>query len=98
MNIVLRYACLLGLGLASLAAFITAGAVTGQLVISGGEQASVRPHELGVWVLGLVTALSLLSAFRVRIPFIIRDWIQDRREKLATLAMAGVICFMFVVL
>ena len=101
MIILMRYACLLGLGLASLAVFLSAGAVTGQLMIANTSQDYVHPHDLSFWVLGLVTLASLFSVFRFmfsRMPVMIRDWFQDRREKLATLVMAGAVCLMFVVL
>lgn len=100
MNIVLRYVCLLGLGVASLSGFISAGAVTGQMAVSGMDQAYVDPRDMAFWVLGIVATISLFSVVRflfARIPFMIRDWYRGHKDKLATLAMAGVICIVFVV-
>jgi hypothetical protein len=101
MNIVLRYACLLGLGLASLLAFISAGSITGQLVMAGSHSGMVRPQEMSLWVLGVIVVISLWSVFRFmfgRFPLMLRDWYHNHKEKMATLAMAGVVCFVFVVL
>ena len=41
MTVLLRYALLLGLGFASLFAFISAGSMTGQMVLASGEEAAV---------------------------------------------------------
>ncbi len=102
MNIVLRYACLLGIGFASLFAFISAGSVTGQMVVANSsEGVIVDPQDMAVWVLGAITVLGLWSVFRFMfgsLPLMLRDWYRDHKEKMATLAMAGVVCFVFVVL
>ena len=101
MTVLLRYALLLGLGFASLFAFISAGSMTGQMVLASGEQAVVHPQDVSVWVVGAIAALSMFSVFRfmfARMPIMIRDWFRDHREKLSTLALAGAVCLVFVVL
>lgn len=101
MNIVFRYACLLGLGLASLLIFINAGSVTGQMMVASGDAALVHPSDVSIWVLGLFAMVSLFSVLRflfARMPFMLRDWYRDHKEKLATLAMVGIICVVYVVL
>ena len=100
MAILLRYACLMGLGLASIFVFVSAGAVTGQMVTARAG-AAVNPHDISIWVLGVITFLGLFSVFRfmfARLPFMLRDWYRDHKDKVATLAMAGFVCFVFVVL
>lgn len=101
MNVVLRYACLLGLGFASIFAFVSAGSVTGQMMVASGDAALIHPRDVSVWVLGLFAMVSLFSVFRFvfsRLPFMIRDFYRDHKEKMATLAMMGIVCFVFVVL
>lgn len=100
MSLVLRYACLLGLGLASLFAVVNAGSITGQMVIAGGDASPMHAREISIWVLGGLAALGLLSVIRfmfARIPFILRDWYRDHKNKLATWMMAGFVCVVFVV-
>ncbi len=101
MVILLRYALLLGLGLASLFAFISAGSVTGQMVLASGEQAQIHPQDMSVWVLGAIATLGIFSVIRflfARVPFLLRDWFRDHKEKLATAALACGLCVFFVVL
>lgn len=101
MIVMLRYACLLGLGLASLLAFVSAGSVTGQMVMASSETTAMHPQDISTWVLGAIAALGLWSVFRFMfagLPLLIRDWYRDHKEKMATLAMVGIVCFVFVVL
>jgi len=100
MNILLRYACLLGLGFASLFSMISAGTVTGQVVMARSDAALVHQQDMNIWVLGVVTLVSVFSVVRfvfARMPLAIRDCYRDHKDKLATLLMAGIVCFVFVV-
>ena len=101
MTTVLRYACLLGLGLASLAAFIGAGALTGQMVMTGDGQPAAQPADLGVWVLGAIMVLGFFSLFRFLFsvaPTLLRERFSDYLEKFATVIVVGLVCAAFVVL
>lgn len=100
MNILLRYACLLGLGLASLFYMISAGAVTGQMVLASANAGAASPRDLSLWVLGMVAFGSVFSVFRfifARVPLKMRDCYRDHKDKLATLVMAGIVGFVFMV-
>jgi len=97
----LRYACLLGLGFASLFAFISAGSVTGQMVLASGQQGVMNPQDVSIWVLGGIASLGLMSVVRFalgRFPIMVRDWFRDNKEKLATIILACIVGFFFVVL
>jgi len=98
---VLRYACLLGLGLTSLAAFVGAGAVTGQMVMTGNEQSGGHAGDTGFWVLGAIAALGFLSLFRFLFsvaPMLLRERFTDYLEKFATVVVVGLVCAAFVIL
>lgn len=99
MNILLRYACLLGLGFASLFYMVSAGAVTGQMMLSSADAGAANPRDLGLWVLGIIVLGSVFSVIRAcaGVPLRIRDCYRDHKDKLTTLAMAGVVCFVFIV-
>lgn len=99
MNILLRYACLLGIGLAALYYMISAGAVTGQMMLSSSEAGSTNPRELGLWILGMVAFGSTFSVFRAcaGVPLKIRDCYRDHKDKFTTLVMAGIVGFVFLV-
>lgn len=101
MTTVLRYACLLGLGLGSLTAFISAGAVTGQMVMVDDGQPAAHSADVGLWVLGLIMVLGFLSLFRFLFavaPALLRERLSDYLEKFATIVMIGLVCIAFVVL
>ncbi|GAB4237483.1 MAG: hypothetical protein Kow0032_23340 [Methyloligellaceae bacterium] len=102
MTVLFRYACLLCLGFASLFVFISAGAVTGQLMLADSQgAAAVNPQDMNVWVLGGIASLGLMSVVRFalgRLPLMIRDWFRDNKDRLATVALACIVGFFFVVL
>lgn len=98
MTIVLRYACLLGIGLASLFVFLGAGSLAGR-VMANGETAAADPSTMNLWVLGAIAAAGLLSVFRFcfRMPIAVRDWYRGNKDRIATLAMIGLVGLVFVV-
>ncbi len=101
MTTVLRYACLLCLGLASLAAFISAGTVTGQMAMVGDGQPAASSTDMGLWVLGAVLVLGFFSLFRFLFsvaPALVRERFSDYMEKFATVAVVALVCLAFVVL
>lgn len=100
MGIVLRYAFLLGLGIASVFMFFSATAVTGQRLAATSGYAMQNPSDSSFLVLALIGFLGFLSVFNFalrRFPALIRDWYERRRGQLATMMMACVICVVFLV-
>jgi len=100
MGILLRYACLLGLGGASLFAFVSASAVTGQRLAATGGYAMANSADSGFLVLAVIGLLGLLSVVNFlvrRFPSLVKDWYERRKGSIATLTMAGVICIVFLV-
>ena len=100
MGILLRYACLLGLGLASIFIFLSASAVTGQRLAATGGYAIQDPADPGFVVLALIGIIGLASVVKFVVsgfPSLMRDWYDRRKGQIATLMIAGVICFVFLV-
>lgn len=100
MGILLRYACLLCLGGASLFAFVSASAVTGQRLAAAGGYAVHNPADSSFLVLAVIGALGMLSVMNFalrRFPTLVKEWYERRKGALATLMMAGVICVVFLV-
>ena len=100
MVIVLRYAFLLALGAASIFAFISATAVTGQMLIVGSGHSIQNPQDLGIWVMAGMAALSAVSLVRFvfsGIPAMARRWYGDNRDKLFALVIVVVIGAVFLV-
>jgi hypothetical protein len=100
MGILLRYACLIGVGLASIFAFVSATAVTGQRLAATGGYAVQNPTDSEFMVLALIGALGFLSVanFVLRgFPSLIRNWYERRKGSIAALMMAGVVCIVFLV-
>jgi hypothetical protein len=105
MSILLRYACLLGLGYAAIFTFVSASAVTGQRLASSSGYTIQDPSDSGFIVLAIIGVLGLFSivSFVVRGPSRFRDW-QDRRRyerrrgHLGSLILACVIGVVFLVL
>ena len=102
MGIVLRYACLLGLGLASIITFLSASAsaVTAQRLAASGGDAVQNPASTGVVILALIGILGLASVVKFIVsgfPSLLRDFHDRNKGRIATLMMAGVICFVFLV-
>lgn len=100
MLVVLRYAFLLALGAASIFAFVSAMAATGQMLIGNGEYTIQNPREMSAWVLVGMAALSAASLLRFAysgIPSMIKSWFQGNKDKLATLVVAGIVCVVFLV-
>lgn len=100
MGILFRYAFLLGLGLASVFAFVNATAVTGQRLAASGGYAVQDPADSGFLVLAVIGILGFmwLIHFVLRgFPSLMRNWYERRRGQLATLIMACVLCVVFLV-
>jgi flagellar biogenesis protein FliO len=100
MGILLRYACLLCLGGASLFTFVSAGAVTGQRLAATGGYAVENPADSAFMVLAIIGVLGFLSVVNFvlrKFPSLVRDWYERRRGSIATLMMAGIICMVFLV-
>ena len=101
MVIVVRYAFLLALGLAAIFAFVSATAVTGQMLLASTGAGVGNPSEMSLWVMVAMGGLGLLSLFRftfARLPSMARDWYRENREQLATIIVLGGVFFAFVVL
>jgi hypothetical protein len=100
MVLVLRYVCLLALGGASILAFISATAATGQLLLAENGRAIENPEAMGFWILALMAGVSLFSVFRFmfsRAPVAVWTWIKDNKDRLATLVLIVMIGGLFVV-
>lgn len=100
MGILLRYAFLLGLGLASVFTFVSATAVTGQRLAATSGHAIQNPADSSFLVLALIGVLGFLSVINFalrRFPSLVRDWYERRKGQLATMMMAGVVCIVFLV-
>lgn len=100
MGIVLRYACLLGLGLASILTFFNAGAVTGQRLAASGGYVIQDSADMGFVILALIGILGLASVVKFILsgfPSLLRDFYDRNKGQIATLMMTGVICFVFLV-
>jgi uncharacterized protein HemY len=100
MGILFRYACLLGLGLASIFTFVSATAVTGQRLAATSGYAVQNPADSSFMVLALIGVLGLLWMLRFvtrGVPSLMRNWYERRKGQLATLMMAGVLCMVFLV-
>lgn len=100
MGILLRYACLLCLGGASLFTFVSASAVTGQRLAATGGYAVENPADSAFMVLAIIGVLGFLSVVNFvlrKFPSLVRDWYERRSGSIATLMMAGIICIVFLV-
>ena len=94
MGILLRYACLLCLGGASLFTFVSASAVTGQRLAATGGYAVQNPADSGFLVLAVIGVLGFLSVVNFvlrRFPSLVKDWYERRKGSIATLMMVAVI-------
>ena len=105
MYILLRYACLLGLGLASVFAFVNASAITGQRLAASGGFAVQDPADSGIMVLAVIGVLGLFFGvkFVVRGPSDMRNWFERRRYErrrgqIGSLILACVIGMVFLVI
>ncbi|MEC9367126.1 MAG: hypothetical protein VX871_00345 [Pseudomonadota bacterium] len=101
MVIVVRYACLLAVGIAAIFAFVSAAAVTGQMLLAGAGSSVQNPGEMSLWVMVCMGGLGLLSLARytfVRLPTMARDWYRENREQLATIVVLGGVFLAFVML
>jgi hypothetical protein len=98
MAIVLRYACLLGIGLASLFVFLSAGSLAGRMMAEGGT-AAAGPDAMTPWMLGVIAAAGLFSVLRffIRMPIALRDWYHANKDRIATLTLVGIVGLVFVV-
>ena len=100
MVIVLRYVCLLALGGASIFAFISATAATGQLLLAESGRTVENPESMGFWIFAVMAGVSLFSVLRFmfsRAPVAVWTWIKDNKDRLATLVLIVLIGGLFVV-
>jgi len=100
MGTVLRYACLLCLGLASIFTYVNVSAITWQRLASTSGYAIQDPADRGFIVLALICVLGLLSIVNSIVrgfPSMIRNWYDRRRGQINTMMMGGLICFVFLV-
>ena len=100
MVLVLRYIFLVALGVASIIAFISATAGTGQMLLASTGHRIDNPDALGFWILFAMAAFSLLSMFRfvwLGIPAMVRGWFSDHKDKFVTLLLGGIVCIIFLV-
>ncbi len=100
MGILLRYACLLCLGGASLFTFVSASAVTGQRLAASSGYAVQNPADSGFLVLAVIGVLGFLSVVNFalrRFPSLVKDWYERRKGSIATLMMVAVIFMVFLV-
>jgi hypothetical protein len=100
MGNLLRYACLLGLGGASLFMFVSASAVTRQRLAASSGYVVQNPADSGFIVLAVIGVLGLLSLLNFVLrgfPSLVRRWLERHRGQLTTLVMAGIICMVFLV-
>jgi len=100
MSIVLRYACLLGLGLASIFTYVNASAVTWERLAATSGYAIQDPADPGFVVLALIGIIGLASVVKFVVsgfPSLMRDWYDRRKGQIATLMIGSVIWFVFLV-
>ena len=100
MGILLRYAFLLGLGLASIFAFVSATAVTGRRLAASSGFPVQDSADMTFMVLALIGILGLLSVAKFifsGFPAMMRDWYGRHKGQIAALTMAGVIGAVFLV-
>ncbi len=100
MSVLLRYACLLGLGMVSLFMFVNAGAVTGQMLASTSGYGLQDPDDLPLYILAAVGVLGLMSVVRFvfsGFPQLMRDWYDRNLGNLAMLAMICVLGVVFII-
>jgi hypothetical protein len=100
MGILLRYACLLGLGGASLFTFVSASAVTGQRLAATSGYAVQNPLDSSFMVLAVIGVIGLLSVLNFvlrRFPSLVKNWYERRKGSISTLILAGMICMVFLV-
>lgn len=95
---VMRYAMLAALAVASLYAVISVGETSGQRILVDAGQGVENPNAIGFWVLGGIAALTGLSLVRFvifGIPTMLGGWYRSNKEWLYTLVLGGAICGMF---
>ncbi|MDA7948627.1 MAG: hypothetical protein MPJ78_14265 [Hyphomicrobiaceae bacterium] len=83
MGILFRYACLLGIGAASIFMFLSASTVTGQMLASTSGYALQNPGDLPYFVLAAVAVFGFASMMRFvfsGFPQLVREW-RDRRRR-----------------
>ncbi len=100
MGIILRYAFLLGLGSASLFAFVSATAVTGQRLAASSGYVVQDPSDITFMVLALIGVLGLLSVVKFIIsgfPSLMRKGYERLKGQIAALMIAGVVGVVFLV-
>lgn len=100
MSVILRYIFLLALGFGSFLAFVSATTATGQMFIAGNDLSTASQTSVGLWVLAIAAATGLSSvanfAFR-RFPQMIVQWYGRNKERMVTLALGMLVCFVFIV-
>jgi flagellar biogenesis protein FliO len=100
MGILLRYACLLGLGGASLFTFVSASAVTGQRLAATSGHAMQNPIDSSFMVLAVIGVIGLLSVVNFvlrKFPSLVKNWFERRKGSITTMLLASVIWMVFLV-
>ncbi len=100
MGILFRYAFLLGLGLASIFAFVSATAVTGQRLAASSGYVVQDPADMTFVVLALIGVLGLISVVKFIMsgfPSMMRGWYERHKSQITALTMVGVIGAVFLV-
>jgi hypothetical protein len=95
---VMRYAMLAALAVASLYAALSIGETSGQQILVDAGHGVENPNEIGFWMLGAIAALTGFSLVRFvifGIPTMLGGWYQSNKEWLYTLILGGVIWGMF---
>jgi hypothetical protein len=99
---VMRYAMLAAIGVASIWAVITASANNGQwLLVDAGHTAAApagTPNDIAFWLLAAVATLITLSLCRFVIfglPSMFGSWYQERKQWIYALACGGLLYGVF---
>ncbi len=97
--VALRYVLLFSLALGSFAVLVSVSVTTGHLLFINVGETSVDSNQINIWallVLALLGFISLLKfAFR-GFPKMISNWFTKHKERLITLALGFLVCFIFV--
>lgn len=98
MGLLLRYAVLIALAAASLAAVVDASTATGEkMLVDAGGLGGV-PGGMAFWI---VTAMALASAASIckfvvaGIPSMMRDWFESNKDRVFTFALGAALCAVF---
>ena len=100
MVVLLRYACLLGIGLGAILSFFGAVMATGQLLVEDQAIATSGDRDVGIWIMAALTVLGLMSLAKFTfggIPGLFRGWYQGHRDRLMSLLLIIVMGTFFLI-